>query len=107
MWATWHRIGCVVSRNGRKSRCVVPLRRNPTKSLDASGGGALLNLRGAAKGVLTRAAASTQPLGCYFNHEVPTCTNVFVAARRRVISGECDEPRRVTESPSRNFWPNY
>ena len=33
------------------------------KSLDASGGGVFLNLRGAAKGALIRAAASTQPLG--------------------------------------------
>ena len=33
------------------------------KSLDASGGSVFLNLRGAAKGALNRAAASTQPLG--------------------------------------------
>src|SRR6266849_2931209 len=35
----------------------------PNKSLDASGGGVFLNLFGAAKGALNRAAASTQPLG--------------------------------------------
>jgi hypothetical protein len=34
----------------------------PNKSLDASGGGVFLNLLGAAKGALIRAAASTQPL---------------------------------------------
>src|SRR5207302_339048 len=33
------------------------------KSLDASGGGVFLKLLGAAKGVLIRAAASTQPFG--------------------------------------------
>jgi hypothetical protein len=33
------------------------------KSLDASGGGVFLNLLGAAKGALIRAAASTQPFG--------------------------------------------
>jgi hypothetical protein len=32
------------------------------KSLDASGGSVFLNLLGAAKGALIRAAASTQPL---------------------------------------------
>jgi len=37
----------------------------PPKSLDASGGSVFLNLRGAAKGALIRAAASTQPLGGY------------------------------------------
>ena len=36
------------------------------KSLDASGGSVFLNLLGAAEGALIRAAASTQPLGCYF-----------------------------------------
>ncbi len=35
----------------------------PSKSLDASGGSVFLNLLGAAKGALIRAAASTQPLG--------------------------------------------
>jgi hypothetical protein len=35
----------------------------PNKSLDASGGGASRNLRGAAEGALIRAAASTQTLG--------------------------------------------
>jgi hypothetical protein len=34
----------------------------PNKSLDASGGGVFLNLLGAAKGALIRAAASTPPL---------------------------------------------
>jgi len=34
----------------------------PNKSLDASGGSVILNLLGAAQGVLIRAAASTQPL---------------------------------------------
>jgi F0F1-type ATP synthase assembly protein I len=33
------------------------------KSLDASGGSVFLDLIGAAKGALIRAAASTQPLG--------------------------------------------
>src|SRR6266566_3709663 len=37
----------------------------PPKSLDASGGSVFLNLLGAAKGALIRAAASTQPL-CVF-----------------------------------------
>src|SRR5205823_14959589 len=36
------------------------------KSLDASGGSVFLNLLGAAEGALIRAAASTQPLGCFF-----------------------------------------
>jgi len=35
----------------------------PNKSLDASGGSVFLNLFGAAKGALIRAAASTQPFG--------------------------------------------
>jgi hypothetical protein len=35
----------------------------PNKSLDASGGSVFLNLLGAAKGALIRAAASTQPFG--------------------------------------------
>jgi hypothetical protein len=34
------------------------------KSLDASGGGAFLNLIDAAEGALIRAAASTQTFGC-------------------------------------------
>jgi hypothetical protein len=34
------------------------------KSLDASGGSVFLNLRGAAKEALIRAAASTLPFGC-------------------------------------------
>jgi hypothetical protein len=38
----------------------------PNKSLDASGGSVFLNLLGAAKGALSRAAASTQPL-CGFS----------------------------------------
>jgi hypothetical protein len=36
------------------------------KSLDASGGSVFLNLLGAAKGALIRAAASTQPLCLFF-----------------------------------------
>src|SRR5207237_8399612 len=43
--------------------------RRPTNRLDASGGSVFLNLLGAAKGALIRAAASTQPLYCY-SHEV-------------------------------------
>ncbi|HYR75967.1 MAG TPA: hypothetical protein VEM96_08995 [Pyrinomonadaceae bacterium] len=41
----------------------------PNKSLDASGGSVFLNLLGAAKGALMRAAASTPPLGgnCFLN----------------------------------------
>ena len=35
----------------------------PNKSLDASGGSVFLNLPGAAKGALIRAAASTQSFG--------------------------------------------
>src|SRR2546421_5314810 len=35
------------------------------KSLDASGGSVFLNLLGAAKGPLIRAAASTQTFGCH------------------------------------------
>jgi hypothetical protein len=35
---------------------------HPNKSLDASGGGVVLNLLGAAQGALIRAAASTQTL---------------------------------------------
>src|SRR5438132_6743086 len=38
----------------------------PNKSLDASGGSVFLNLLGAVKGALIRAAASTQPLGRVF-----------------------------------------
>jgi len=42
----------------------------PNKSLDASGGSVFLNLRGAALGVLIRAAASTQPFGGFMaRHE--------------------------------------
>ncbi len=41
-----------------------PIKR-PNKSLDASGGGVFRNSPGAAEGALTRAAASTLPLGAY------------------------------------------
>ncbi len=37
----------------------------PNKSLDASGGSVFLNLLGAAKDALMRAAASTQTFGFY------------------------------------------
>src|SRR5437016_9187212 len=46
---------------GRESGDVAQQQRH-NKSLDASGGDVFLNLRGAALGVLIRAAASTQPL---------------------------------------------
>src|SRR6266571_8441007 len=39
----------------------------PNNSLDASGGSVFLNLLGAAKGALIRAAASTQTLGIFFD----------------------------------------
>src|SRR5437667_12190932 len=38
----------------------------PNKSLDASGGGVFLNLRGEAQGALIRAAAPTQMLCCFY-----------------------------------------
>ena len=43
------------------------LRPPSNKSLDASGGGVFLNLRGAAKSALIRAAASTQTLDSFLS----------------------------------------
>src|SRR6266481_2731393 len=51
------------------------------KSLDASGGCAFLNLLGAAKGALIRAAASTQPLGRF--PEVNVSAEIIIVERPR------------------------
>jgi len=72
----------------------VKIKRSPNKSLDASGGSVFLNLLGAAKGALIRAAASTQPLSgaqrvggqrAAAAHQVASL-NREVAARRLTIA---------------------
>ena len=54
----------------------------PNKSLDASGGSVFLNLRGAVKAALIRAAASTQPFdGVYSSEE-----NMAIESSPRIVS---------------------
>jgi hypothetical protein len=50
--------------------CFVIDHRSPNKSLDASGGSVFLNLLGAAKGALIRAAASTLTFGGFSHRSV-------------------------------------
>ena len=63
-----------------------PMCIRANKSLDASGGSVFLNLLGAAKGALIRAAASTQPLcgtkAAVFRNAVSACgvTSLLIAA---------------------------
>src|SRR5260370_1062603 len=102
---------CELNHDVPEQNSLVPTRTQHNKSLDASGGSVFLNLLGAAKGALNRAAASTQPFYASSRHRQMRLLLLSILIALSIASTASAQnssaPRSIRDVDFKNFTFNW